>query len=532
MTHSESHHLCGCCGISRRDFLTGCAGCLGAAGALSQLIVPSGFAEETAAAGDQMTVRVIFMLFAPVQPLVTMDWPGYGFDFSPVMEQTMNALKNGCAEIHFVASMANGPEKVQEIIEADNISGNVDGYIVMQMNTWPGGIQDAVNSGKPVLYADFNFGGSGGFLRSTAGIVRAGNPNFAFMSSGRVAEVVAAANCFPLVKKPGGLQAFVDGVKKVRLDAVAAVNEDMKCLEDKLDLLSIDELRKELKTQKMLELEHGWVDWIPEIRESLGIEIIRRPFSELHDLWLKADKDQAQEIADRWKQTAVAVVDVSDETLLNSAMMYLAMKQQLKMHDATAVTINCLGGFESILKGYPCLGFLELMDEGLIGACECDTVSTLTMMIITTMTKGRPGFISDPVMDVAAKQIIYAHCVAASKAFGPQGPASSYDIATHCIDRAGASVRVTLPVGYMTTSLQIRPDTKQVLFHQGKAVATSDDDKGCRTKLACVPVGDYEKLLTMAWDHWGWHRATFYGDLKEPVFALADALGWKVVEEA
>jgi hypothetical protein len=34
------------------------------------------------------------------------------------------------------------------------------------------------------------------------------------------------------------------------------------------------------------------------------------------------------------------------------------------------------------------------------------------------------------------------------------------------------------------------------------------------------------------WDTWGWHRVTFYGDLKEPVHALADRIGWSVVEEA
>jgi hypothetical protein len=34
------------------------------------------------------------------------------------------------------------------------------------------------------------------------------------------------------------------------------------------------------------------------------------------------------------------------------------------------------------------------------------------------------------------------------------------------------------------------------------------------------------------WDQWGWHRVTFYGDLKEPVYELADAMGYKVIEEA
>ena len=44
-------------------------------------------------------------------------------------------------------------------------------------------------------------------------------------------------------------------------------------------------------------------------------------------------------------------------------------------------------------------------------------------------------------------------------------------------------------------------------------------------------MGDIEKLFA-EWDRWGWHRVTFYGDLKTPIYALADAAGWKVVEEA
>ena len=70
-----------------------------------------------------------------------------------------------------------------------------------------------------------------------------------------------------------------------------------------------------------------------------------------------------------------------------------------------------------------------------------------------------------------------------------------------------------------------------ILFHQGKAVENVIDDRACRTKLAVDPVGDLEKLFT-EWDQWGWHRVTCYGDLKEPIFALADALGWKVLQEA
>jgi len=212
--------------------------------------------------------------------------------------------------------------------------------------------------------------------------------------------------------------------------------------------------------------------------------------------------------------------------------MYLGMKAVLKKHGAVAITINCLGGFYGgHIHAYPCLGFHELNNEGLVGGCECDVRSTATMVAINALTQGRPGMISDPVIDTAKRQIIYAHCVASNKAFGPQGEANPFQILTHSEDRQGASVRSILPLGYMTTTLEINPGAKEILFHQGKAVGNDPDDRACRTKLCAEPVGDLEKLLT-EWDRWGWHRVTFYGDLKEPVYALADAMKWKIVPEA
>jgi hypothetical protein len=212
--------------------------------------------------------------------------------------------------------------------------------------------------------------------------------------------------------------------------------------------------------------------------------------------------------------------------------MYLGQKAVLREHGASAITINCLGGFYGgHIHAYPCLGFHELLNEGLIGACECDVRSTATMVAMTALTNGRPGYISDPVIDTSSRRIIYAHCVAANKAFGPGGPANPIEILTHSEDRQGASVRSLLPLGYMTSTLEFSPERKTILFHQGKAVANVPDDRACRTKLAVEPVGDIEKLFA-EWDEWGWHRVTVYGDLKKPVFALADALGWRVLEEA
>jgi L-fucose isomerase-like protein len=269
-----------------------------------------------------------------------------------------------------------------------------------------------------------------------------------------------------------------------------------------------------------------------EIRDVLGIEVIAVDFKELAAACASADPDQARAVVERWKSAARRVtLDDASVTLEKSARMFLAQQAVMKKHQAEAITINCLGGFYGgNLPAYPCLGFVELLDAGLIGACEADLLSTATMIAMKHLV-GRPGFISDPVLDTSTRQIIYAHCVAPTKMFGPAGAANPFEILTHAEDDRGASVRSFLPPGYLTSTMEIHPGRKEVLFHRAKAVDNLVMDRACRTKLAGEVVGDMEKLFTH-WDEYGWHRVTFYGDLREPVKELAAALKLKFVEEA
>jgi hypothetical protein len=206
------------------------------------------------------------------------------------------------------------------------------------------------------------------------------------------------------------------------------------------------------------------------------------------------------------------------------------MKNVMAKHGAQGISINCLGGFYGgHLKAYPCLGFSQFNNDGLVGGCEADQMSALTMMTMGALV-GRPGYISDPVIDTSKKQIIYAHCVATTKPFGPDGPANPYRIRDHSEDRKGACVQSLLPAGYMTTSLEINPVARQVLMHQARTVGNNPSDMACRTKLEGTVKGDIEKLT----EHWtmGWHRVTFYGDHAETVAELCQRLKLKLVQEA
>ncbi len=511
---------CAGCALSRRRFLSGCAACAGVAG----LALPAGTLFSSEAAG-KMKIRVIYSLHGEKQERP--DWPNKGFDFVPVMNRINAELAKNCPDMEFVSSLATGEADAKKILEDDK-SKNVDGYLVYQMNCWNKVVQTMATSDKPVLYADFQFGGSGGFLVYTAGFIRRQAPNVGFVASSRFEDVIEAVKCFNLVKKGGSVSDFVAATGKVRKDKTPKP-ADMSCKQDSLKCLSAEECLKRMKESKILAVRSN--EPKPD-STVLGIPLANLAFSEINDAWKAADKDESRAVADRWQKSAAAVVDVSRETLETSAAMYLGMKAVLKKHGANAITINCLGGFYGgHIHAYPCLGFYELLNEGLVGACECDVRSTATMVTMTALTQGRPGYISDPIIDTSKGHIVYAHCVASNKAFGPKGETNPFQILTHSEDRQGASVRSILPVGYMTTTLEADQGKKEILMHRSRVVANDPDDRACRTKLSGEPVGDMEKLFTQ-WDQWGWHRVTYYGDLKDPVYALAEAMGMKVVEEA
>ncbi len=527
MSRFEISTGCAHCHVNRRNFLaTGCAACAGAAG-LGTLALPSHGAETEA----KVRVRIIYALHAPVQP--GPDWPNIGFQFQPVMDQFVADLRARCPGVEFVTSMASHEEAAKKIVAEDK-NASIDGYVVFQLNCWNRVVQTVAATGKPTLYVDFPYGGSGGYLVYTSEFLRNKTPNIGFISAAKIEDVAAVVPCFATAKKNNSAANFASMVADIRRGRTPA-QSNMQCTADAVAALAPKDCLAKLREAKLLVVANDTNKPIGGgdlIQQQMGIEVVAVPFAELNEAWKVADKDQARAIADRWQKNARAIVDVSRDTLENSAAMYLGQKALLTKYGAKGITINCLGGFYGgHIHAYPCLGFHELNNEGLIGGCEADVPSAISMIAMNTLTQGRPGFISDPVIDTAARQIIYAHCVASNKPFGPQGPANAFEILTHSEDRKGAAVRSLFPVGYMTTTVLFSAPRKEILFHQGKGVANVTDDRACRTKLAAEPVGDIEKLFTQ-WSSWGWHRVTVFGDLKEPVFALADALGWKIVQEA
>ena len=509
---------CACCRMTRRSFLGACAAA--GAGAFSLDAVKAGSAEGAAKA----RVRLVFTHVPSTGPI----WPYMGFDFDRRKKELSEKLAAALPEIEFLPATAMNANEAKKVLAGDK---DVDGYLVYVVGFWSGAPQVIAAAGKPTLMVDDLYGGSGEFLVAYAGARRAGQ-KVAGVSSSRFDDVVDAARCFGMLKRGATADGFVAACTDKRKKGTPRAG-DTACKPDAVKTLDVAECISKLRRKRLLVVGGGWgMPAIGKAVESvLGIQLIPVDFTELHSAFERVDPDEARRWADAWSSAAEKIMEPSEEEIRASAAMYVAMLEILKRYEAQGITINCLNGFYGgQLKAYPCLGYTEMNDHGVVGSCEGDIKSAVTMLAIATLT-GRPGYISDPVIDTSRNQIIYAHCVAPTRVFGPEGMKNPYHIRSHSSDNKGAAVRSLMPEGYMTTTLSIRCQSKQILLHQGKSVDNIDDDKACRSKLAVEVKGDMEKLLTY-WDLWGWHRVTFYGDLKGQVQEFAKALGMTVIEEA
>ena len=141
--------------FTRRRFIGSCTLC-SACMALTPLS-----SMATATRTQRMKIRLIYALHDIVQP--GPDWPNVGFNFEPVMEHFTTTLTDHCQNFEFVTAMAKGPEEAEKILKMDRSNG-VSGYVVFQMNCWNRVVQTIAKSARPVLYVDFEYAGSGGFL--------------------------------------------------------------------------------------------------------------------------------------------------------------------------------------------------------------------------------------------------------------------------------------------------------------------------------------------------------------------------------
>jgi len=478
-----------------------------------------------AGAEGKPSIKLVFCETTNDKPI----WPNIGYDFDGRRRIMIDLLTQGCPELAFaVARSMDNPKDAKAILKD---GAGTDGYVVcLQGLGWRNDIPALCNTGKPTLVVDNLFGGSGKFLTQLPRIMKTGKP-VDWVSSSNDDDIVASVRQFKLLKD-GRSSAEVAAAFRATRRGRTPKTTDWICKEDRVEAPDFDKALAELRKTKILVVGGGWGGdrMRKAAAEVTGVQLIPIAFEEMSAAYDATDAKEAEAFVERWIGQAREVVEPSRSDIDKAGIMHAAMKRLMDKHGARGISINCLGGFYGgHLKAFPCLGFSQFNNDGLIGGCESDQMSAVTMAVMGALVH-RPGYISDPVIDTSQNEIIYAHCVATTKPFGTAGPANPYRIRDHSEDRKGAALQSLLPAGYMTTTLELNPVSRQVILHQAKTSGNSDCDMACRTKLEAVVKGDVEKL-TEQW-RMGWHRVTFYGDLKNTVVELCERMKLELVEEA
>ena len=484
--------------------------------------------DDTARTPRQSNVRV--GLVHVIVPEDYAAWPYLGFDFSSRQAEIEEDLARGCSGIEFVPLTVVGhPE--DEIARVRALADTVDALLVFVLATnWPltAELLPAIGSWRmPTVFVDEPYAGSGVFLVHGAQTLRKSG-EVLMVSSLKFQDVVDVVNCFRVLGDPGAsLERFLEEAGNVRSGNICRAC-DSACKDDELEIRSVEDVIESLKNSKILRV----LGEPSEPFEALGATVETVTFDEINAAYLEVDREEARRWADRWIEEAAEVVEPSRQDIEDSAAIYLAMRRLLEEHGARAITVDCLGGFYSgKLPGYPCLGYRQLNDDGqLMGTCEARIPDVLSMMICRDMFN-RNSFASDPVLDTSSNQIVYAHCVAPTRMLGPDSEPNAFRIRSHAEDGLGASIQSIMPEGYMTTSIGWDDDLETIVLHRARAVDNVDEERACRTKLAAEVEGDIDKLFR-EWDRFNWHRVTVYGDVQEPLEAVARALDVKIVHEA
>lgn len=314
-------------------------------------------------------------------------------------------------------------------------------------------------------------------------------------------------------------------------------------IQDLKHALKILDVLHRLKGKKILVIEedkdasdqaHFWrrkyKEYIQHVKKLFGIEVVVLNPKDLLAHYEKQQEDEALVLAQKWIRGAQSVVEPTQQEIIKSAKLYLAMKTLLNSEEAQAITIDCLTLFYAQkLPAYPCLGFWQLNNEGLGGVCQADLESAVTLLVGQTLTK-RPGFISDPVLDVPNSRIVYTHCVAPTKVFGEEKPAIPYKIRSHAEDRKGAAIEAIMPSSEILTTVKINVLAQKLAIHQAESMGSMEAERACRTKL--IGKTNTAKILEK-WDFdtFGWHRVTFFGDFRKSFCDFAKLAGLGIVEE-
>lgn len=289
---------------------------------------------------------------------------------------------------------------------------------------------------------------------------------------------------------------------------------------------TVDHYSKAINTLKKINSSHFCAignpsDWLLTSKNFSGFGNFKTKFSQIEVEQLieevnKIPEEKTKEITDEWKSSFYEVL-VEDKSLIDSAKVYLALKQLVSKEKIDVLTVRC---FDLLAHNYTaCMGLSICNDEGTTSGCEGDLPTTFTMKIAQELSGDAVWMANPSSIDKERKQIIFAHC-SVPRSFLKSVKESG--LTTHMESGLSTAIRGPLHKTEVTI-MRISNDFKKMNVVKGRIVETDMKDAHlCRTQAVIEIESDVEKWIESTF---GNHHVIVYGDITPEIKHFCDFAG-------
>lgn len=267
------------------------------------------------------------------------------------------------------------------------------------------------------------------------------------------------------------------------------------------ELAIIEKAKKALKQTRLgvIGTPSDWlISSVPDyqkVKDVLGLELVNLSL---------------EEVENRAKAPHFASMNPNEfkeynlKDVVSSIQIYDALKAIIQEHHLSGATIRCFDLLTS-LKATGCLALAKLNSEGIIGTCEGDIMTMISMYIIQLLT-GKSSFQANPSrIDVEHNGIVFAHCTI------PLDMIGNYSFDSHFESGIGVAIRGEMKTGNVTV-FRMSSDLKHYFVSKGILMNNLKEKNLCRTQINIRLNKDVKELLKHPC---GNHHIIVYGDYEK-----------------
>ena len=225
-----------------------------------------------------------------------------------------------------------------------------------------------------------------------------------------------------------------------------------------------------------------------------NIELVDISIDLVKDYYFKSDNDYDFKF------------NFKEEEVDKALRLHKALSKIKEEYNLDGLTIRCFDLLNE-LKTTSCLSLSLLNKEGIIGTCEGDIPSMISMHILNKIS-GQPGFQANPSrIDIENKKMVLAHCTL------PLNMTNRYKLNTHFESGIGVAIKGYLKEDKITI-FKLSKNLKDYFVTTGNIIKNLEESNLCRTQIEISVDHNIEYFLNRPY---GNHHIIIYGDYEEQI---------------